>query len=160
MDEAIIAGIFTILGVIIGIFSSIVLEFLKERKERKNNVAHLCVNLETIKAYFEFIKGKVGNYPSITTSDDLKPVIEILESSKINNEISKLEMLFEKSIQLNFDNTQLLIDLKWIIKDIEFFRYSIEVRSQPLSFPDAKPEIIDKLNAIIDSITTFCEQLE
>lgn len=160
MDEAIITGIFTLLGTVLGFGLVKLSDILKERKTKEIDITLFIFNLSVLHAPIVAIKSEVENFEQIKTLQDLNKINNILKISDLKKEIAQLEILFEKIILYKVANVDVFIEFKRLVNQVSAITYFIETRNQMKTFDDAKPFLIQNLAETSQNIEDIIKKID
>jgi hypothetical protein len=163
MDDAIITGIFTLLGTILGFGLLKISDIIKEKNEREKNQTLLIFKLVEMRTTMNTMKEESEKLIEITNLEDLDKIRDILTKHDIRDAISKIEMLFEKTITPDIKNPNLftlLAKLRIILNDFLTIQLVDEkqLNGNQLAM-NSKSIIINKLSEIISTIDEICLEI-
>jgi hypothetical protein len=160
MDDAIITGLFTLLGTALGFGLVKLSDMLKERKTKEIDITLFIFNLSVLHAPIVAIKSEVENLEPIKTSQDLNKINNILKISDVKKEIAQLEIFFEKIILSKVVSVDVYIGFKRLVKQINAITYFIETRNEMKTFDDAKPFLIKNLSETSQNIEDIIKKVD
>jgi hypothetical protein len=96
MGDAVITGIFTLLGTLFGFGLLKISDWFKERKEREKSKTLLIFKLLQIRTTIVAMKAEAEDLMEITKIEELNKISDVLVKVDMNKEMNKIEFLFEK----------------------------------------------------------------
>jgi hypothetical protein len=96
MGDAVITGIFTLLGTLFGFGLLTISDWFKERKEREKSKTLLIFRLLQIRSTIAAMKAEAEDLMEITKIEELNKISDVLVKVDMNKEMNKIEFLFEK----------------------------------------------------------------
>jgi hypothetical protein len=140
MSDEIIIGIFTILGTVLGFGLTLLYDFFRERKEKRKYHTRFMIKLSNISGILLNIKSATEKMDRITTQTELKNIRVFLLSVNLKDELSKMEILLEKSISVDMTKSDILLRFEKLQSGINSLLILNDIHAD--KFEDIKPNII------------------
>jgi len=154
MSDEILVGIFTLLGAIIGTVLgfclTILYDFFRERKERRKYHTRFMIKLSNLRGTLWNIKIAAEKMEIITTQRELQNIRVFLIGVNLKEELSKMELILEKSISVDMTKSDILLRFEKLNSGINSLLALLnDVHAD--KFQNIKPNII--------TVTTMIDQV-
>ncbi len=149
MSDEIILGIFTLLGTILGFVLTKLTDFFRERKEKRRYHTRFMIKLSSIRGILLNIKSVAEKMDKITTQNELGNIRIFLLSIDLKEELSKMELILEKSISVDITKSDILLRFEKLQSGINNLLILNDIHTE--KFEDIKPSIIS-LTTMIDLV--------
>jgi len=147
MSDEIIIGIFTLLGTILGFSLTKISDIITAKRERRRNQLNFSFKLAIVCGTMKTLKTEVNESKKITNQCDLEKIRTILMTLNLKDELSKLDVLFEKSVNPNLKNPEIFAQFGGLNILANNLQILTEIKSD--NFQDLKPGLLSILSEII-----------
>jgi hypothetical protein len=163
MNNTIITGIFTLLGTILGFGLLKISDIQKERKEREKDQTLLIFKLMEIRTTIEAMKEEAEGLIELTNLEDLDKIRDILKKHDIMSTLTKIEILFEKTITPDIKNPDLFTQLAKLRILLNNFLTIQTIDEKQLNEKqlamNGKSLLIEKLSEILSTIDAISTKI-